>query len=133
MPEIPSVTVRACLGWKLAEDHPEIVLVGLAGDGQFTVALDEKALKEVVFNLIQASSAFKKPKTQSGERLVVDAKWIDLGLSRDDKHAILDIHFSSGGEMAFRLGREMAERFLDSLETVFNLGSKGGKPKKGTH
>jgi hypothetical protein len=87
----------------------------------------------VISNLVHALGTFKKPKARSGERLVIDANWIDLGLSRDKKSALLSFRFANGGELAFRLPASLVERFLDSLDSLLDPDASQKQRDKTSH
>jgi hypothetical protein len=130
MSGINAIPVRECLGWKPSEDG-QAVLVGFQTEGgHFSIAMDEQALKEAIFNLIQATSVFKNPKAQSGERLFVAINWIDFGVTSDGKLLNLSVYFPAGGDMAFQFPLEMGERLLGDLEIL--LGRTPMDPSPGT-
>jgi hypothetical protein len=84
-------------------------------------------LKEAILALLNATSAFPKPKMQSGAQLSVPTDWFDLGAT-DDGNFVLRFRLSSGGEFSFLLPRGMAANLQHVLTETLQPGSIAPAP-----
>jgi hypothetical protein len=80
MPEVSVAPVIGLLGWKITDDRSHVLLgFKQPEDGEFTLAVSEPDLREMIMSLAHATEAFPAPKVYRFKRW----PWKPIGTSSE--------------------------------------------------